>query len=826
MKSLSTLDCTSKETLKKSFYKLNLSKITSNLKGKRKVDDDDDTYSLDDTLAKIQFLNCATLEDPEDILSSEQMTDVVVEFDGKPRFTIQVTKFQSALLGQLNNHIKIMPKDTVDVDVVSKSIDYVRLFGCAKVARKELMKFKDAAKEESDADLEMGSFIDLKINEINESIRFFIIDFDVIRSTKKRAKRQSENIPANVEESENVDQKPEKKPKSKYPNPRVDELLSIEQFLLSGFMELKISNGPKKTSKLFDYLSPHLLDQQRKAAYQQCYAAIKSYFSNRNNRERLLYRDYTGTMVNPMGNFFASESITINPSVFIMEDKITLKIKDSSGDVRSVRLNGVDQTKPNLCDYSKMKRNKVGKQNGARVLEIVGFKVEANKFRPLGAKKSVKMMQHVIDHDLKKPIFYQLPKPSSVSPLINAYTIKLQAGFAKLSMTKGGIELKIPIAEHRSFMSETKSIPAGDDIQMIGDQDATSSNITSTNYVKSEEEEKKIKRRKAFQELQKNRIFTELKAKMWTFDPSRDPPKIKNNNSFGNWVYVVRNESEVNEHWKNTFSDTLCNDPGLKTFKVYFNVGNGDVFIMAPFLTSSIRYWEYQKSETQSTIDKDINEIPEIKELEEDMKLKWRNRTTMEHTTLEQKIQLLNLYEDASKRFESAKQTERESHEKYKEIAALQNKINNNKRKLHLVAAKFECYYALLLDPKFKADQNMLKNKPNGLAKTYKTTASTLSHASLKKVVLRNQARLGHAVVSPPETCSTMYSDCGLLESPGRKRFKKCPKCKHTTCRDECARGIVAIWFTRVLQIIRKISNTSIRRYKDKEIESNGEEPM
>jgi hypothetical protein len=104
--------------LTRSFNKLEWNKVSSNLEAKRKESSDVEQ------LPKIQFLNCETTEDVEDILNSKVMTEVTVLFDGMSRYTINVTKFQSALMGKFNNHIKVVPKETVDVDVISKSIDY------------------------------------------------------------------------------------------------------------------------------------------------------------------------------------------------------------------------------------------------------------------------------------------------------------------------------------------------------------------------------------------------------------------------------------------------------------------------------------------------------------------------------------------------------------------------------------------------------------------------------------------------------------------------------------------------------------------------------
>jgi hypothetical protein len=192
-------------------------------------------------------------------------------------------------------------------------------------------------------------------------------------------------------------------------------------------------------------------------------------------------------------------------------------------------------------------------------------------------------------------------------------------------------------------------------------------------------------------------------------------------------------------------------------------------------------------------MDKKINEIESTNVLKDACSAALITTMTNCQEDESTHISKWQIYEDACKNFESHshKQRLRESSDESKEIEKLQSKINYTKTKIHSMAIRFETSYKVNLDPQFKADQQMLKKKPNELSRSWKQTATNLGHAKCREKVVRKMVRLGKVYVPAGEACSTMEEPCCCtLHSPGLNYLKTCPRCKTTSVRDESGRSI------------------------------------
>jgi hypothetical protein len=319
-------------------------------------------------------------------------------------------------------------------------------------------------------------------------------------------------------------------------------------------------------------------------------------------------------------------------------------------------------------------------------------------------------------------------------------------------------------------------------------------------YIPLSNKNKNSNRTREYKSQQQDVMWSKYRATVWNYEKGRDPDSLVVFNSFGSHLYVVRYKGRENANRQKVFRNWLVNDPGLKTFKVYINVGNGDIYYMMPQISDNIRYYFWKISKLQSIIEEKVNELQETKDLNESV----LNNLNLWLTDHKGKVDYLKLYQDAQVELEAFKQTERLRLPEYKEITLLYEKIHHNKDKLHQIAALFETSFDVLLDPDFKANEQLLKRKPNELAKTWKSTACGLAHAKCKKKVLRLMSRAGKCLATPSEACSTAYCTCGVFWSPGWSRFKNCPGCGKRKVRDECGISIVAFMWSRILAAIRK----------------------
>jgi hypothetical protein len=93
----------------------------------------------------------------------------------------------------------------------------------------------------------------------------------------------------------------------------------------------------------------------------------------------------------------------------------------------------------------------------------------------------------------------------------------------------------------------------------------------------------------------------------------------------------------------------------------------------------------------------------------------------------------------------------------------------------------------------------MLKKGPKQLDKSWKQTASDLTHGKCREQVIRKTERLGKAYVTVGEPCSTLVDPvCGTLIHLETTTCIQVPIVKSTSIRDESGRAI-GLWHMSML---------------------------
>jgi hypothetical protein len=329
-------------------------------------------------------------------------------------------------------------------------------------------------------------------------------------------------------------------------------------------------------------------------------------------------------------------------------------------------------------------------------------------------------------------------------------------------------------------------------------------------------------KRKRYKNAFESRMKRLYDAVPWSYEYERDPASLQSFNGFGQSLFVCRHKGKVDATFKSIFQDVITNDPGLKCFKTYYCVGTGDVFYLGMQQSENMRFWHRKKSKLQSEIDLLINEDANVKELVKAAKMKLKDLA--KKTRLE-KVAKLKEYDKLSSELEKLKQKKRLECVEYSQIESLQSKINYCKTKLHMKAIRFECSFALNLDPQLVADQKFVKKKPKELDKSWKQTSFDLAHGACRKRVIRKTGRLGKVYVKVGEACSTMQCPvCNTLHSPGIHYLHSCPSCGNVSVRDESGRNIAHLALIRAYLALQEIK----KRVHLNETEglNNGQEPI
>jgi hypothetical protein len=336
---------------------------------------------------------------------------------------------------------------------------------------------------------------------------------------------------------------------------------------------------------------------------------VKSYISNGRKVDRLFLSHFSPKSTTHLLFIYKKpvESATIT---CLDLKKVSLIIRDGKNVERVIRPMVGDQ-KHDLVSFGKLKKN------GRKVLEVIGCVINKE------------------EKWLKTPIHYLLPMIGKGSKLVNQNAIVLYGGFCRLKFDdlSGTVNLSLPIAEHKFFQSfkageglgeKLKSIEQnGNYFQLLGKTltdrilsylslsdlkkvASISGNPASfelleplySTFAKSKidfvpnlqffglESSKKqlvkarcnqfshkLHRSNKFKDLERRRMYKDLKCVPFQFVQGRDPDSLRNNNSFGQLVYVWRSTGKTNIDREKVFKNWTAADPGIKTPKVIVNLG-------------------------------------------------------------------------------------------------------------------------------------------------------------------------------------------------------------------------------------------------------------
>jgi len=475
---------------------------------------------------------------------------------------------------------------------------------------------------------------------------------------------------------------------------------------------------------------------------------------------------------------------------FLEPEKVTLYFLDGSGNEKSSVL---------LHARKKIDLKQFGvKKKGHTMLNITGL-----EFMGIFFQTSCK---------------YMMARNKTSNPLINSSELIYHAGEVCLSQTSTGIVCSIPIAQHVNKLAIEDSLCCRNNLlhqrvcpeeseTVEESQTAPSMDLDNIPDFDPQSNKKSKKRLHTIKRMAK------LGFQPWTFDQERDPLILEKNNSLGS-LYVLRSEIDQDKNWKAIFKDVLFNDPGLNFFKVYFNVGTGDYFILMPSISNDLRYIARQISKIQSRLDAKLNQLQDLKDLKREMDQSLLNRLEMDHQSDDQKKDLLESFETAANVYWDRRVNLYKVDPLGKEISTLHLVSKLLVNKLHATSKLFETAFGTLVEPDFKADQKLLEKKPKELGKSWKKTASSLSHARLRNAVIRKQAVLGQCFVLCSEACSTLGCGfCSHPNSPGRMKIHSCnwSKCKKIGIRDFSGSVIARMALERCLSLARQSTQSKVR---------------
>ena len=123
-------------------------------------------------------------------------------------------------------------------------------------------------------------------------------------------------------------------------------------------------------------------------------------------------------------------------------------------------------------------------------------------------------------------------------------------------------------------------------------------------------------------------MWKTYRARLWSFDPSVDPPSMRSLDQFGKWVFVYRNpdKHKINNLWRQVHKERIVIDPGGefyykkmlttwlgKTFETIYCVGTGDIFYVGDGLGHLIQRHLQKISHIQSNRDNEVNTLGHVK---------------------------------------------------------------------------------------------------------------------------------------------------------------------------------------------------------------------
>jgi len=585
---------------------------------------------------------------------------------------------------------------------------------------------------------------------------------------------------------------------------------------INSLLDLFLGKMAKSKESYFRLLGGELSSVQVNAVLRRLCGMVKSYISNKRDIFRLFSAHVFRGRLPFDWQFVDPHESTVQ--MYLEPSKVELLYIDKNGHPQATPLlNSKTQKKVDLKQFAV-------EHNGHSLLYIYGIKF--------------------LDMELTIDKKYSFVTQKSCNPLVEASHLVYHAGDVCFSRTATGIVCNIPIAQHVDMlatstdsvkntrlnvlhqphlvedqpMQESEEEEELHQPHLVEDhpmQESEDEPMQESEEVEEEEEvvlPRRVRRKQFKREMEKRRM-AKLGFQPWTYVEGRDPLLLKTNDSLG-CLYVLRSKIKQDVNWKSIFKDVLCNDPGLNFFKVYFNVGTLDYYILMPSISNDLRFIDHHISEKQSELDGKLNQVQELQDLKREMDQAMMNRLTMDHESDDQKKGLLEAYETAANVYWDRRTRLSNEDDLSKEISHLHLVSKLLVEKLHATSKLFETAFGTLVEPDFKADQKLLEKKPSELGKSWKKTASSLSHARLRNAVIRKQAVLGQCFVLCSEACSTLGCGfCAHPNSPGRKKNHSCnwSKCKKIGIRDFSGSVIARIALERCLGLARQSNQTKVR---------------
>jgi hypothetical protein len=566
---------------------------------------------------------------------------------------------------------------------------------------------------------------------------------------------------------------------------------------IQSFLDLVLDGLSKGKDSHFRILGGELRSEQVNSVLLRVVGNVNSYISNKRDIWKLF-----------------------NSHILRQENPLAWEFQDPHPDIIQGFLEAQHVTLYFL-NADKMELNTPLKRNDKKI-DLKQFAIPSN-----GRQKLVlSAIEFDYSKSIKKkfeiaPYVYELASQKTCSPLINSSELVYHGGEVCFSKTPDGIVCTIPIAQHVNKLSldpmdgsnQRQTFlhqPYGNSQSGKETCDDSTDDSMDEDIVKDFNPETNKKSRKRAHIMKR---MEKLGFQPWSFVEGRDPIVLKNNSSLGS-VYVLRSKVKQDPDWKDIFKDTLFNDPGLNFFKVYFNAGTGDYFIAMPSISNDLRHIANKISTFQKELDEKLNQDEELRELERQKDLAKLERLTKDHSTIEKKKTLLENSEKAAKAYWDERSNRSKQDPLSQDISRLHKVSKGLVKKLHTVCKQFETAFSTLVQPDFKADQNLLKKKPNELGKSWKRTASSMSHAKLSNAVRRKQALIGQCFVTCSEACSTL--GCGFCthpNTPGRKKIHACNRkdCKKIGIRDFSGSVIARMTLEQCLMLARKSSDAKVR---------------
>jgi len=365
---------------------------------------------------------------------------------------------------------------------------------------------------------------------------------------------------------------------------------------INSLLDLFLGKMAKSKESYFRLLGGELSSIQVNAVLKRLCGMVKSYISNKRDVFRLFSAHVFRGRLPFDWQFVDPHESTVQ--MYLEPSKVELLYIDKNGHPQATPLlNSKTQKKVDLKQFAV-------EHNGHSLLYIYGIKF--------------------LDMELTIDKKYSFVTQKSCNPLVEASHLVYHAGDVCFSRTATGIVCNIPIAQHVDMLATSTDSVKNTRLNVLHQphlvedhpmQESEDEPMQESEEVEEEEEvvlPRRVRRKQVKREMEKRRM-AKLGFQPWTYVEGRDPLLLKTNDSLGS-LYVLRSKIKQDPNWKAIFKDVLCNDPGLKFFKVYFNVGTGDYYIIKPSISNDLRYIDRQISKLQYRLDWKLNQLQDLNE--------------------------------------------------------------------------------------------------------------------------------------------------------------------------------------------------------------------